>query len=406
LLCARAIRIGPAAVLALVGVLAFTTAPEASTAAVEVRTETSRTVDNPDGTRTTELYAGPVHVRRAGAWVPVDLTLRRDDDGKVRPVAHPRGLVLSGGGTGDLAGMEYADTGIVLPWTGVLPEPVLQGNRAVYPGTDLVVEAVRTGLRYSHVSEIPARTTGLAESTDGVLFDRAGLPSGRVTRISEDPSDDHQVQTTHTSDWSVTLGPVFDAYVQVGNDFTDTSGEQELRLGTYDGTTVARSFLNWDTSPLAPGRVERATVHFEATHSWSCQPNAWELWTTGLATAKTRWANQPTWDAKIVDSTVTRGYSAGCPKGPVEVDVTALARDWAGKGATAAGMGLRAADETDVFGWKKFASAQTDTPPRLEVVYSAKSGTGRPARPLAGHDVRTEHSHSAHGRPVRVAPFG
>jgi hypothetical protein len=380
LLCARAIRFGPAVVLALVGVLAFTTAPEASraqasTAAVEERTETSRTVSNADGTRTTELYAGPVHVRRAGEWVPVDLTLRRDDDGKVRPAAHPRGLVLSGGGTGDLARMEHAGTGIVLPWSGDLPAPVLEGNRAVYPGTGLVVEAVRTGLRYSHVSEIPVRTTGLAEAADGVLFDRDGLPFGRVARIPEDRTDDHQLQTTHPSDWSVTLGPIYDAYVQIGNDFTDTSGEQELRLGTYDGTTVARSFLNWDTSPLGAGRVERATVVLEAAHSWSCQPNAWELWTTGLAGAETRWRNQPPWHAKIVDSAVTRGYSADCPDGPVEVDVTALAQAWASNGATAAGTGLRAADESDVYGWKKFASAQTDTPPRLEVVYSAKSGT-------------------------------
>lgn len=41
---------------------------------------------------------------------------------------------------------------------------------------------------------------------------------------------------------TITIAPAFDAFVQVGFTTVSTSEDQELRLGTFDGTTVARSF--------------------------------------------------------------------------------------------------------------------------------------------------------------------
>jgi hypothetical protein len=61
-----------------------------------LRSETTQTFANPDGTLTEEQHLAPVRVRRGSTWVPVDLTLQKTPDGGVAPRAHPRGLRLSG----------------------------------------------------------------------------------------------------------------------------------------------------------------------------------------------------------------------------------------------------------------------------------------------------------------------
>ncbi|KZB80322.1 hypothetical protein [Amycolatopsis regifaucium] len=47
------------------------------------RTGTSSTFANPDGSRTTQVHGGPVHVRRDGDWVPVDLRYAVQNAGKL-----------------------------------------------------------------------------------------------------------------------------------------------------------------------------------------------------------------------------------------------------------------------------------------------------------------------------------
>ncbi|MFV0129664.1 DNRLRE domain-containing protein [Streptomyces sp. HMX112] len=169
--------------------------------ALSERTETSTTWANKDGSLTTELASGPVRFKRGGTWVPVDVNLRADADGSVRPKAHPRGLRLAGG-TGkraaslrsaqqspatDLVTLGSGDEQITLQWKGGLPAPRLDGTRAVYPeavpGADVVVEATRTGFEqfveikkrpaaggYSYT--LPLRTKGLKVSrlADGSLL--------------------------------------------------------------------------------------------------------------------------------------------------------------------------------------------------------------------------------------------
>ncbi|MEU8614571.1 hypothetical protein AB0C29_41955 [Actinoplanes sp. NPDC048791] len=68
--------------------------------ALSERSESTTTWANPDGSLTSDLAAGPVRFRRAGDWVDVDLTLRREADGTVAAKAHPGGLRLGAkGGT-------------------------------------------------------------------------------------------------------------------------------------------------------------------------------------------------------------------------------------------------------------------------------------------------------------------
>jgi hypothetical protein len=165
----------------------------------------------------------------------------------------------------------------------------------------------------------------------------------------------------------VLLDPVFDAFVQTGTG-VDVSGERELRLGTFDGSTVARSFLTFRVAEIAGEPVERAVLVLHTRHSWSCQEREWQVFSTGSADGRTRWAQQPQWRRPITATTLTSGYSAECAAGDVEVDITGLVREWAGRDEPEVTIGLRAADETDEFGWKKFDSAESGHPPRVRVV--------------------------------------
>lgn len=127
---------------------------------VEVLTERSESVSVfalPDGNFAMGLSAGPTRARVGGDgtreqdWAPIDLTLSRGADGSIRPVAHPAGLVLSGGGAGReaLASMVYDGVVFGFSWNGQLAEPRLEGNRATYesvrPGVDMVIEATADG---------------------------------------------------------------------------------------------------------------------------------------------------------------------------------------------------------------------------------------------------------------------
>lgn len=115
-------------------------------------TETSVTFVLPDGSRQVEAAAGPIRVRKDGAWVPVDTTLRVTADG-VRPVAVPGERRFSAGGQGPMARLGAGGGGdarsLEFGWVGSLPAPVLSGDTATYPdvlpGVDLVLTATRKG---------------------------------------------------------------------------------------------------------------------------------------------------------------------------------------------------------------------------------------------------------------------
>lgn len=116
---------------------------------IGARTENTTLWANPEGTMSLETHAGPVRFRKGGDWVPVDTTLVRNADGSVGPKGHPRGLKLAGrtgAKGGALVTLGSGDRTVALGWQGALPQPQLKDNKVdVLPGTDLVVEATRTG---------------------------------------------------------------------------------------------------------------------------------------------------------------------------------------------------------------------------------------------------------------------
>jgi hypothetical protein len=131
-------------------------------------TATALTWALPDGQLRSTVHATPQRAKNAeGQWAPVDTTLVRDGKNPggldVRPVNGPATVRFSGGtaaeaargGTGGssstgpdhsvLAEMNVDGHTVAYTWPGPLPEPVLDGPRALYPevgaGIDLLLVA-------------------------------------------------------------------------------------------------------------------------------------------------------------------------------------------------------------------------------------------------------------------------
>ncbi|WP_264930962.1 LamG-like jellyroll fold domain-containing protein [Streptomyces sp. A012304] len=117
------------------------------------RTEYSTTMANPDGTFTLVQSAVPQRVKDDdGSWRTVDTTLERRPDGTVGPKAAVVDLSFSGGGDGTgLISLGSEQGALRLDWPGKLPEPRIEGDKAVYPevlkGVDLELTATAEGYR-------------------------------------------------------------------------------------------------------------------------------------------------------------------------------------------------------------------------------------------------------------------
>ncbi|MFF0701562.1 fibronectin type III domain-containing protein [Streptomyces tendae] len=341
----------------------------------------------------------------------------------------------------DLVTLGEGDQQITLQWRGGLPEPEIDGTRATYvdavPGADVVVDATRTGFEqyvvvktrpdsgaYSYTLPLKAKglkvrqlADGSVEFTDEKNKKRAVMPapvmwdatvderSGKHTHKArvglEVVQKGSSVDLVVTPDagfladpdtaYPVTVDPstsslssIFDTYVQRG-ETVDWSSDTELDIGNpgtknSDGTyRTARSFITWNTAPIADALVSKATLSLWNFHSANtdCSAQPWEVWTANNASTSSRWTNQPAMGAKYATSTSTRGNPDCTADGWITADVTALAQYWAGKQWDHAGMGLRASDEDVVAQWKRVNSANAaSNPPKLVVNYNHRPLTG------------------------------
>ncbi|MFJ6918651.1 DNRLRE domain-containing protein [Streptomyces sp. NPDC101133] len=349
----------------------------------------------------------------------------------------------------DLVTLGSGEQAVTLQWKGGLPKPELDGTTARYneavPGADVIVEATRTGFeQYVEIAEkpttdgysytLPVKAKGLvakANKDGSVAFTdartgvvRATMPTpvmwdasvdqrsgkhenrarvgmkvvnkghGVVDLVITPDADflaDPATQYPVTVDPSTSaLGNLFDTYVQRG-ETVDWSGDTELDLGNpgtknADGTyRTARSFITWNTAPIADALVSKATLSLWNFHSGNtdCTAQPWEVWTASNASTSSRWTNQPVMDAKYATSTATRG-NPGCTTadGWITADVTTLAQYWAGRKWDHAGMGLRTSSESDIHEWKRVNSANNAAnQPKLTVTYNYRpsDGTNRQA---------------------------
>jgi len=359
-----------------------------------------------------------------------------------------RSLAESGNAASrDLVTLGSGEQQVTLGWKGGLPKPVLEGAKATYPGAvpgaDLIVEATRTGFEQyvelkqrpadaAYTYTLPLRAPGLkvAQQADGsVVFTskktgarKAVMPAPVMWDATvDDRSGEHTrnapvamtvVQRGPTVDLVLTpdakfladsktkypvtvdpstgvLGNVFDTYVQRG-ETVDRSTSTDLLIGypnatNPDGTTVvARSFITWNTAPIADSLVMDAKLKLFNYHSWNCSAREWQVWPANQASTATRWSNQPAMltSPAFHKSTETKG-GIGCNNdGYVTADVTGLVTVWANSKAAKSGMGLKAGSETDATFWKRFHSgnAAANLIPKLEVTYNF--------RPLSGKDLK------------------
>ncbi|GAA0244777.1 hypothetical protein GCM10010492_50120 [Saccharothrix mutabilis subsp. mutabilis] len=405
-----------------------------------LRTGSSTTWANPDGTMTTDEHSGAVRFRTSeGRWKDVDLTWRRDRDGTVAPGGHPLRVKL---------GKDHAKAGGLLvaaaaqdgarevrwdaPWP--LPKPELDGTKARYadvePGVDFLVHTRRSGFEYDFVVKnrptaapvwrIPLRIKGLTvrQEPDGAIAflddkgevhssipvaymwdaeidQRSGEPVNRA-RVDLRVEGEHLVVAPDPAwvldakrSFPITVDPTyavanafpnFDTWAQ--SDYTsDQSTSPELKLGTYNGGAVkARSFLNVPVAPFKGKQILGATLSLFETWSYSCTPSTMIVRSAQLASTATRWTSQPTIGSQYGSTNVAKGHDSGCPAGRMSVPITPLVQAWSNATYTVGGMVLMAGNESDSNSWKRFHSSEGSADPYISYTYNRPPTV--PAKPM------------------------
>jgi RHS repeat-associated protein len=399
-----------------------------------MRTESSTTWSNPDGTMTTEAHAAPIRFKTAkGAWQSIDLTLQKNLDGTIAPRGHQYGLRLGrrNAATGQVFASASSGSGRQVEWISPwkLPEPTLDGTKATYaevqPGVDLVLDARRTGFENDFIVKqrpavapvwrIPLRTKGLTpraladgsiQFVDAKNVVRSTIPVGfmwdSVTdQTTGDPLHKAAVKVTveqvsagkatlviaPDAKWfldparvfPVTVDPTymtgttkanFDTWVQTGVT-TDQAASQELRIGN-NGSATARSFLNFATSAFAGRDILSASLSLWQFNSLSCTPSAIVVRSATPATTATRWTAQPTIGSVYGSVSAAKGFSSSCPGGRISIPMTGLAQAWSTAAYPTGGMALMAGNEGDTNSWKKVYSTVAIADPYITMTWNRR----------------------------------
>ncbi|MCX5214893.1 DNRLRE domain-containing protein [Kitasatospora sp. NBC_00240] len=244
----------------------------------------------------------------------------------------------------------------------VLPAPVMWDASAAEGSSE-----------HPHQAKVDLKVVQHGANIDLVFTPDAAFMADPRTRypLTVDPS-------------TTALGNVFDTRVQQG-ETVDWSADTEIYWGNSgtknaDGSSrQARSFINWNTGPIADALITSANLSLFNFHSGNsdCLPYTWEVWDTGLASTASRWTAQPTWNTKKATSTETKGRDACGGDGWINADVTNLVQTWTSAKKTTSGMGLRAPDETSTKYWKEVNSANAaSNVPKLTVNYNYRPRTG------------------------------
>ena len=146
-----------------------------------------------------------------------------------------------------------------------------------------------------------------------------------------------------------------------GTSFWKTTDDAGLRVG-YQGWDapyyVGRTFAQMSVdSRLYGAKIDDS--HFYATeiYSASCTATPVQLWTTGAISSSTTWDQQPTWSSEIDSQTVAHGWSPDCPTASVGFETKSAMQNIADNSKSSITLGLKAGDESDNLGWKKFDHA-------------------------------------------------
>ncbi|WP_437032902.1 VCBS repeat-containing protein [Streptomyces sp. enrichment culture] len=161
------------------------------------------------------------------------------------------------------------------------------------------------------------------------------------------------------------------------------------RVGYENETTgLARSYFRMNTKNLwsTEKKVIKSTFRIKNTWSWSCKAKPVELWRTAAITSSTTWNNRPTRREKMATVTDAKGWGSSCPAGNLAFNVTPGAQDAAASKWNTITFELAASNESDVYGWKRFAAKSAvlvteyntypKAPTSLDTIPSTKNSAG------------------------------
>ncbi|MFC1421275.1 LamG-like jellyroll fold domain-containing protein [Streptacidiphilus cavernicola] len=173
----------------------------------------------------------------------------------------------------------------------------------------------------------------------------------------------------------------------------------DLRVGftddpAYPPTYTARSYLQISVpSALHGAKILTSQLNITEDWSWSCTPEAVQLWTTSSGISSTTdWANQPSPSGEVDSQTAAHGWStSSCPNAGVGFDLNSssyknfngktVMQNAADSGASSLTLVLKAASESNDLYWKKFESNSVsvsttyDTPPSTPASLSTSPTT-------------------------------
>jgi len=175
--------------------------------------------------------------------------------------------------------------------------------------------------------------------------------------------------------------PYWDTYVK-STSSSDFSLSSELLVG-YEGAAIFRTLITWNVSTMKGRDVTWAGMYLYNHHSWSCNPREWRSYDIGgevVAQAR-NWGTQP-WSASygpyVSATTVTTGYeNGGCYNAWIGINITDSAIRWSDfpSGSNLATVAVRAANEGDVYSWKRFYSSNTSYDPYVSYTYNTIPAT-------------------------------
>ncbi|MCP2310869.1 RICIN domain-containing protein [Kitasatospora paracochleata] len=193
----------------------------------------------------------------------------------------------------------------------------------------------------------------------------AGLSSGTIT-LTPDPallSGQNTVWPLYIDPTYASAGSSAQAWTYVNSHYGSTS-----YWHTSDSTGLRVGYNGWE-SPYYVGRTytrmnvpssiygaQVTSSRFYATETWSasCTAKPVELWWTGAISDTTTWNNQPGWISRLDTKTVANGWSNDCPAASVGFDTTSVMQTAANNNSVDVTLALKASDESDSLGWKKF----------------------------------------------------
>ncbi|MFC1400436.1 MULTISPECIES: LamG domain-containing protein [Streptacidiphilus] len=221
-----------------------------------------------------------------------------------------------------------------------------------------------------------------AGSSDGAPATSSAAAPGRAAHVAGIKARYQSGKIQLTPDASMLTGKstVYPLYI----DPSYTAGGGTLQAWTYvqsyysgtsfwkntDAAGLGVGYESWETPAhqtrtfaqlSVDGRLKGAQVlssTFYATEifSYSCTASPVELWQTGAISSATTWDHQPTWQSKLDSKTVAHGQSSSCPAASVGWNTTAAMQSAANQSTfqSQITLGLRAGDENDTNGWKRF----------------------------------------------------